>query len=972
MPLPLVRRPTRKAFFLSPRAWLVLLLLTAWGMRLYHLGEMSLWWDESLSWDRALQDLPTILSNTIHIQSIVTQDLHPPLYFVLLHFAVLLAGTTEFALRFLSTGANLLTLALCYPLARLVLGRRGRAIGLLTALFGAISPFYVWYSQEARPYALVLLWSTLAVYALLQWLGVGHAHRDTTPGSARWAVVWALAFAATLTTHYLSFVFLPFFAVILLLHGRGPLRARLTSRRALLAVVLLAAFGAILVILPRGDELASWDQVGPRFVPFFIMLRDVWNSFAVGLTANLDDAALLDLTLVALWLIGLFSTVRAGSREGRVALWLFAYLVVPALALQIGSLVRPLYLNSRHLITTSPAFYLGLALGVDALARRAARLVDRRVPRYTAGRAAYLSVALLAALPVLAGSRFALDNLYFNPAFAKDDHKAWAQYLRERLRPGDYLFLVAPQAEKIVKYYAPPGLEWESLPHLGQTQDWQQFLDRESVVQAYRQHDRVWFLEIHQPVGDPKRAINNILFKYGDSVGFAFFRGISTRIILQQFVYRSPVIPSGTPVPNPTDIVYDGNLKLLGLAAPQTIEAGTRATIQLYWQLVAKTSNDVTVSVRVVNAQGEVWGQWDAPPVGNAYPLSKWQARATYLDRHDLVVDPGAPPGHYTVELNMYRATGHAPLAARLTNGDETTKPVRLAEIEVTPPATPLNPRDLLMDHHANVALNAVDFVGYDLEDPATSPGGELPLTLYFQVRQTEENASGQVEVAAPWWRFWDRARAVTPFTLELAGRRAGDIVQARVNARVPGDATAGEYALGLTLDGQVPAVGFLPGRELTFGAAQVQALTRSTDLPSISHPLSARLGEGAEFLGYAVDREGPFQPGEHIGLTLYWRGRQTMPTSYKVFVHLIDANNRIFGQQDALPLDGARPTTSWAPGEVLADRYEFDVAADAPPGLYQIEIGMYNPDNLRRVPAFDDAGRPSGDRILLGEVRLQ
>src|SRR5581483_6258731 len=143
----------------SPRIWLPVLLLLAWTLRLAHLGTMSLWWDESLSWYRALQDLPTILSNTILIQNVVTHDLHPPLYFVLLHFAVLLIGTTEFALRFASTCANVLTLAMLYPLARLLFGARSKPLGMLTVFFGALSPFYVWYSQEARPYALVLLCS---------------------------------------------------------------------------------------------------------------------------------------------------------------------------------------------------------------------------------------------------------------------------------------------------------------------------------------------------------------------------------------------------------------------------------------------------------------------------------------------------------------------------------------------------------------------------------------------------------------------------------------------------------------------------------------------------------------------------------------------------------------------------------------------------------------------------------------------
>src|ERR687885_209843 len=158
---------TRSSSFV-PRLWLIGIHLLAWALRLAHLGSMSIWWDESLSYTRALQDIPTILSNVIPIQGILTRDLHPPLYFVLLHFAVLAFGVSEFALRVLSTFANVLTVALLYPVAQRIARagriRGARIIGVLAAFFAALSPFYVWYSQEARPYALVLFWSLLAVY----------------------------------------------------------------------------------------------------------------------------------------------------------------------------------------------------------------------------------------------------------------------------------------------------------------------------------------------------------------------------------------------------------------------------------------------------------------------------------------------------------------------------------------------------------------------------------------------------------------------------------------------------------------------------------------------------------------------------------------------------------------------------------------------------------------------------------------
>lgn len=967
---------TIRAFFSSARVWLILCLFIAWGLRLYHLDTMSFWWDESLTWDRATNTLANILSNTIFIQDVATRDLHPPLYFFLLHFGVLVTGTTEFALRFFSAFANLLTLALLYPLAQLLFKRK--FVSLVTVLLATFSPFYVWYAQEARPYALVLFWSTLTVYALLRWL-------KTNPQTwrallSRWFPVMGAGMVLTLATHYLSFVLLPFFAATVLIYGNPAHsgRARLASITTLLAIVLLFAFIIILILLPRGtQDLASWDQAGASFVPFFIMLRDVWNSFFVGVTGNLDEVVLLELFLVALWLVGIFSTLRVRSREFRTALFLLCYLFVPAIALQAGSYLRPLYLNSRHLITISPAFYIGLAVGVDALARRLANVTRKTTDTGNAfarhsSSVVYIVTAALLMLPVLGGAFYALHNLYFNAAYAKDNHKAWAQFLRERLRPDDYLLLVAPQAEKIVEYYAPEGLQWESLPHLGQTQDWQVFLDRESVVQALRHHGRVWFLEIHQPVGDPKFVINNLLHRYSEAVDIVYFPAIASRIILQQFVYRGPEQKPNVEIPQPVQITFDENLELRGFDAPPQMEPGTRAAVKLYWRLREKMPNDVSVSLRVTDASGQLWGQWDAPPIGNLYPVSKWNARTIYLDQHDLVVDPGAPPGKYNIELKVYHAASNEPLLAQVTGDGEPVESISLAALDVTRPQTPRDPRTLVIDQHTDVPFGSTArFVGFDQEYSA-APGGAIPLHLYFQVTQNSaQNISGNVELAAPWWQFWNRTRTTTPFTIDLTQREIGDIVQVNTGARISGDANEGTYELRLSLDGLAPQAPFAFNNTLTFAGATVETMTRSTKEQDIPHPLRARLGDSIEFLGYDMAAPDPLQPGSRVKLKLYWRALKTMDTSYKVFTHLIDAQNGIFGQQDKEPLDGARPTTSWASGETFSDTYEFEVAPNAGAGTYQIEIGMYNPADFKRLPTYDANGAPTGDRIVFGELRI-
>lgn len=983
-----------RVVFSSPRFWLVLILLLAWALRLTHLDTMSIWWDESLSYARATQDLPTILSNVIQIQKVTTRDLHPPLYFVLLHFAVNVFGTSEFGLRVLSAMANLLTIALMFPLVQVLLKTPGvfvsqrettppgvlphhRRIGLLVALFAALSPFYVWYSQEARPYALVLLWSILALYALLKWLH--SSWRTSRALVSPWLILFLAACGLTLVTHYLSFVLLPFYAAVLFLYGtrERSWRARLLTPMGLLAVLLLVGCATIFILIPGSAEALTGSEAnGPQFVPFFIMLRDVWNSFTVGVTANLDEVALIDLLLVVLWVLGIASTVTLSRRtprvDARLALVLLSFFLLPALALQFGSYLRPLYLNSRHLITISPAFYIGLALGVDGLAQRlSGRTVHFPLP--TVHRRLSF-IFYLSSLIFVVGAVYSLNNLYNNPAYAKDDHKAWSQFLRERMRPGDYLLLVAPQAQKIYEYYAPPGLKWQSLPKLVRSRKRQQRLDLGAVLSAYRNHPRVWLLELHQPVGDPSHHINDLLRRYGEPIDIEYFPGISTRIILQQLVYRSPRLDPKQVIAQPTQITFDDNLQLIGYDAPAQVRAAGHYAVQLYWQLMDKTPNELGVSLRVVDEHGVRWGQWDAPPVGNLYPTSKWEPGVTMVDQHDLVVDPGAPPGTYFIELSVFHLGGGEPVTAQANDVAPSEAPVRLATIEVLRPDPPRDPKNLIIDRHADVPFGDVlRYVGYDFDQKETGPGSILPLTLYFQlVKNPGSNVTGTIELNAPFWQIWNRTNARAPLTLDVQNRLAGDIVQARVELRLPGDANAGEYELRLALDGYTAQDGWLAPSVLTIGTTRVAPIERSTVLPAMSTRVNARLGDQVELLGYDLNAPQPLQPNDTLTLTLYWRALKTIDTSYTVFAHLIDSANKIFGQSDSIPVQAARPTTSWAPGEVLIDTHRFQVAPQAVPGLYQIRVGLYDAVTLKRLPTFDSNGTATGDRILLQELNVK
>ena len=159
---------------------LALIVLLCVALRVYHLGAASLWSDEIFSrYYLDLFGLHYVLSDGL------SRETNPPTYYLLLQGWMALWGYSEAALRSLSTVASIL----CVPVAYL-LGREfgGKSRALAAALICALCPMSVYFGQEARVYALLMLASSVALWAAAVF------QRD----SRSWkAVLWYL-FSATL------------------------------------------------------------------------------------------------------------------------------------------------------------------------------------------------------------------------------------------------------------------------------------------------------------------------------------------------------------------------------------------------------------------------------------------------------------------------------------------------------------------------------------------------------------------------------------------------------------------------------------------------------------------------------------------------------------------------------------------------------------------------------------------------------
>jgi hypothetical protein len=432
------------------------------------------------------------------------------------------------------------------------------------------------------------------------------------------------------------------------------------------------------------------------------------------------------------------------------------------------------------------------------------------------------------------------------------------------------------------------------------------------------------------------------------------------------------VPPERLPLPEPqfpAQVNLGHTLEYMGYDLNAPAVSGDALDVTLYWRVLRDGDrDDYAFFAHLVDDLGFRWG-------GETFfnvPSLQWRAGDVMIFRKEIEIAPGAPPGQYGLSIGAYSSSLDARLPVLNEAGQMAGTRIKVGPLDVARAAFP--PAELpTMEQPVEVVFDeSLSLLGTDRDRGDLQPGETLALTLYWQANTSLqdahrvsiwlEGAQGRV----PLWEG-DPVHGLYPLT----AWRPPEFVRDRYALRLPTDAPAGDYDLRLALLGSDGTVA-----RTADGAAfvslytmHVKATDKRWELPAFAYPVGARLGDKVELLGYDLDRQ-QAAPGETIHLTLVWRCLDEMDTAYTVFTHLLDAGGQVRGQKDNPPVGGSYPTTLWVPDEVVVDEYTIQIQADAPPGAHVIEVGMYDPSNVRRLPVIDPSGT-TGDRVLLGNVQV-
>jgi len=347
---------------------LIAILVLGLALRIYCIGSESFWLDEGGSIRGASKPVVKLVAE-------VAADVHPPFYYLLLRSWIIAFGSSESSARALSALFGVLTILAAFKVGAALFSRRA---GHIAALIVAVSPYLIYYSQEARCYALLGLLTTASVWLALEIFSGKRLAAE---------LGLLLVNVIMLYTHVYGILF---FALVNLIYFALLLFSKSESLPGPARWIAFQAIAAAL-FLPWTMVLA--DQVQRVHEGFWIpaphpwIIRKTFMAFA-------GHKALYYIFL-ALAILGVISFKRVrGELRGRdivgsleeisfetkarapaAALVLIAWILFPILApLAYSKLAVPIY-HIKYVIGSAIPFYILIAAGADSITSNKTRAV---------------------------------------------------------------------------------------------------------------------------------------------------------------------------------------------------------------------------------------------------------------------------------------------------------------------------------------------------------------------------------------------------------------------------------------------------------------------------------------------------------------------------------------------------------------------------------------------------------------------
>ena len=599
-------------------AWLrwalVAMTLIAFGLRMVHLGDVPPRWDEGWSVAHASLSLAEIFSITV-------QDVHPPLYYMLLGGWQAFIGVNLFGARLLSVLLALPTVPLAYVTARAWVG--SRRVAVFAAGIIAWLPLLVYYSAVVRMYALAPSFILLATYGLLRVNRRQHL-LSFKRGIAPIAVFVVGAIGAMLTLYHAAWALI---ALGLYVLGTALIRRSPSVIRILgaIALALLCYLPWAVYALPQLAARASAEAATNtgRQLPLSYFLRIGIAGLALAQPSNGWGLIVIGaLVLIA------FSVAVLARRSLRHIL--LPGLMITFTVLFVALAARQWALNERMLVGAAPGLALLLAWSLDALMQKGSYALRMGAPG--------IAVAAL----LMAYWSTSTDFVYRKTLEVFDPYNPHTYYqnIAPQAQPNDIIFfnVLSPAG-----FYALDRQPND--PHWSYALTWDPVKEPrhawEERVLAYAQtHARMWFVLYRGLAG------NN-----GDLRGWldSSFYPASAQWGEEEVFYGLYGFPPAALSHGDGKRGQWGAIQLADVQFSPRVSAGDIIAVRLDWQVLTQIPKNYKIFVHARAPDGSLIAQHDAMPLNDLRPMSTLPAGETVRDNHGLPVPLG-----FTGPLNLF------------------------------------------------------------------------------------------------------------------------------------------------------------------------------------------------------------------------------------------------------------------------------------------------------------------------------
>lgn len=625
----------------------IIILAAAFAARVIDLDAQSLWYDEGNS-------VQMIFRSGGEIIDAAAGDIHPPFYYLLLAGWGRLAGTTEFAIRFLSLLFGLVTIAI---VIRFSSDMFSLEVALLSGLFAALHPMQVYYSQEVRMYALLVLLSIGSAWLFLRWLEVVNAFFKRKVSRQKvigWGLAYCLITAAGLYTHY-SFPLVMIAEAIVFLVTFAVSENRL---RFLVASLVLVA-GVIVLIAPQVPTAIQQVTQWPRDVLPPLPPEQIISTLIYGTTYSSGGQWGWFVPPVLLAIMGFFPSPDGGNKSPRL------HLSLPVVLLACMALLIPVGLVAARAMTEANLKFLlvpGLAFWI-LVARGALLGIEITDPAYQPegerpATVFFMVIVLLTLtfIPLYQG----FSSMRTDPAYARDDYRGLIERIVTESGKDAAIVLSAPNQIEVFSYYLPDG---EGVLPLRRMSDQGAEESLDGLAAASERIYGVFWGELQH---DPERTVERALEERAFPLSTEWFG--SLRLV----TYIRPAPPADA-ISVRSGALFGGIIELEGFTlSAEHLSGGEALGVTLFWRAYQPIEEHYRVFVHVYNPDGTILCQHDGEPASGLAPFPSWEVTQQVIDAHGMVIPPDTPPGEYPVVVGLYNpASGGDRLMVTEPGGEE-------------------------------------------------------------------------------------------------------------------------------------------------------------------------------------------------------------------------------------------------------------------------------------------------------------